>query len=395
LDQGAIAVMSYQLYKRPGSPNWNVSWTIDGHRFRKSLGTDDEEVARIRAADKHRKALIGEITGEKDQIDLDHALGRYVMEVARFQTSFQTTVHQAKHLRRIIGKATLLSAIDDRRVADYMARRRGEKVRRGKSPRKGSGSTTVDRLVASATVNREAELLRRVMNRSAKPWGYAVGEVDWQSRLLEESDGNTRWLTHAQVSRILDVSPAHMRAPLICAICTGLRAQNIIRLDWRQVDLQARTITVKMKSRKPGGRELVLPIAQPLLLEMASIGPRDEGRVFLYRGRPIKTDTRHAFLTALRKAGIGAHYTWHDLRHTAASWMRQRKVPIDIVQKILGHTDIKSTMRYAHIGEQSHVQAVAELGAALGAGAAREMVAGDLARASDNNITPLLRRRAA
>ena len=301
--------MSYQLYKRPGSPNWNVSWTIDGHRFRKSLGTDDEEVARIsELPDKHRKALIGEITGEKDQIDLDHALGRYVMEVARFQTSFQTTVHQAKHLRRIIGKATLLSAIDDRRVADYMARRRGEKVRRGKSPRKGSGTTTVDRLVASATVNREAELLRRVMNRSAKPWGYAVGEVDWQSRLLEELDGNTRWLTHAQVSRILDVSPAHMRAPLICAICTGLRAQNVIRLDWRQVDLQARTITVKMKSRKPGGRELVLPIAQPLLLEMASTGPRGEGRVFLYRGRPIKTDTRHAFLTALRKAGIGAHY---------------------------------------------------------------------------------------
>jgi integrase len=38
--------------------------------------------------------------------------------------------------------------------------------------------------------------------------------------------------------------------------------------------------------------------------------------------------------------------------------MRQRKVPLDIVEKILGHTDIESTMRYAHIVEESHVEAV-------------------------------------
>ena len=71
-----------------------------------------------------------------------------------------------------------------------------------------------------------------------------------------------------------------------------------------------------------------------------------------------------------------------SLRHTAASWLRQRKVPLDIVQKILGHVEIKSTMRYAHIGEQSHVNAVTELGDLLGAGEAREMVASDLGEVS-------------
>lgn len=88
--------------------------------------------------------------------------------------------------------------------------------------------------------------------------------------------------------------------------------------------------------------------------------------MFLYRGRPMKTDVRRAWLTALRNAGITTHYTWHDLRHTAASWMRQRKVPIDIIQKILGHTDIESTMRYAHIGEDSSIQAVAAIADAFG-----------------------------
>lgn len=354
----------FQIYRRKGSANWNVAWSIDGRRVRQSLGTDDEDVARIRAADMHRKALIGDITGEKPEIDLDHAMGRYILEVAQFQTSFQTTKHQAKGLLRIIGRPTRLSEIDDKWVSTFVATRRGEKARRGKSPRKGKGSVKMDRLVSSSTVNREVELLRRVMNKAkSKEWGYAVGEVDWQARLLDEADGNTRWLTRQQVDRILAVSKPHMKAPLIAAICTGLRAQNVMTLDWSQVDMGARTITVRLKSRKPGGRELIIPIAQPLFIELANLGGhnKEAGRVFLYRGRPIKTDTRRTFLTSLKKAGITGKYTWHDLRHTAASWMRQRKVPLDVVQKILGHTDIKSTMRYAHIGEESHVEAVSAI----------------------------------
>ena len=382
--------MSYKLYKRPGSPHWNVTYTIDSRRFRYSLRTDDEDVARIKAADDHRKALIGEITGEKDTTDLDHAFGRYVMEVARFQPSFATTRHQAKPLLRILKKATLLPAIDDARVAAYIAKRRGERARRGKSPRKGSGSAQMDRLVSSATVNREVELLRRVMNKAAKDWKYAVGTVDWQRLLLEESEGNTRWLTVDQVERVLAVSPKHLKPPLIAAICTGLRASNVIKLDWREVDLKARRIVTRIKSRKPGGKVLIVPIAQPLLVELANLGPKEEGRVFLYRGRPIKTDVRRAFLTALKRAKVPGKFTWHDLRHTAASWMRQRKVPIGTIKEILGHSDIKLTMRYAHIGEDSHVEAVDAIADTFNAPTPVEMTAADLG--AGDNVVPIRRK---
>lgn len=357
----------YRIYQRPGTPFWHVSYTVDGRRFRYSLGTDDEDVAHIKAADDHRKALIGHITGEKDEIDLDHAIGRYVMEIARFQASFQTTKHQSKALLRIIGRPTRLSSIDDRAVSAFVAKRRGENARRGKSPRKGRGSVKMDRLVGNATVNREVQLLRRIMNKAtSEEWGYAVGKVEWKRHLLQESDGNTRWLTAAQVDRIMAVSLEHMKGPLVAAICTGLRAENVMRLDWSEIDLQARMITVRIKSRQPGGRELAVPIAGPLFNVLVKLGPKDAGRVFLYRGRPMKTDVRHAWLTALKNAGIGRHYTWHDLRHTAASWMRQRKVPLDIVQKILGHRYISSTERYAHIGEDSAAEAVTAIADTLG-----------------------------
>jgi integrase len=280
------------------------------------------------------------------------------MEVARFQASFVTTRHQAKPLLRILKKQTALSGIDDAAVANYVARRRGEHSRRGKSSRKGRGSIEKATLVSNATVNREVELLRRVMNKATKDWQCAIGTVDWQRHLLEESEGNTRWLTIDQVERVLAASPKHLRPVIVAAICTGLRSQNVIQLDWREVDLKARRILTRIKSRKPGGKVLIVPIAQPLLVELANLGPREEGRVFLFRGRPIKTDVRRAFLTALKKAKVPGKFTWHDLRHTAASWMRQRKVPIETVKEILGHSDIKLTMRYAHIGEESHVEAV-------------------------------------
>lgn len=383
----------YQLYRRPGSTQWNVSFTIDGRRVRRSLRTSDEDTANIKAADEHRRALIGDITGEKPTMALDHAFGRYVMEVARFQTSFKTTMHQGKPLMRILGKSTTLAAIGDTRIAAYVARRRGERPRRGKSPRKGSGSAPMDRLMSSATVNREVELLRRVMNKAAKDWNCAVGAVDWQRHLLEESEGNTRWLTVDQVERVLAVSPPHLMPPLVAAICTGLRAENVMRLDWSQVDLGARLITVRIKSRKPGGKVLIVPIAQPLFLELVKLHPKEAGRVFLYKGRPLKTDTRRAFLSALKRAQVPGKYTWHDLRHTAASWMRQHKVPLDIVKEILGHSDIKLTMRYAHIGEDSHVDAVAAISAAFAAPEqAREMVPGDLGQAIQANVVAIRRR---
>lgn len=362
----------YQLYKRPGSSSWWVAWTQDGHRVRRSLRTDDEDTAKILAADKYRQALISPITGEKETVSLDAAMGRYVMEVARFQSSALTTKYQGKPLLRILKRGTTLLAIDDAAVAGYKAARRGERARRGKSPKKGRGSVQMERLVSNATVNHEISLLRRVMKRAAKDWNLATGEVDWQHHMLPVSDGNTRWLTVDQVTRVLAVSPKHMRGPLIAAFCTGLRAGNTFRLDWSQIDLGARVITVKVKSRKPGGKTLTIPIAQPLLVELANLSPKEEGRVFLYRGRPIKTDTRRAFLTALKKAGITGKFTWHDLRHTAASWMRQRKVPLDIIQQILGHSDIKLTMRYAHIGKASHVEAVTAIGDAFAGVMAQE-----------------------
>jgi integrase len=354
---------------RDGVPPLGVS--LDGirlapvaNRVRRSLGTNNEATAEILAADQHRKALIGDIVGHKESISLDHALGRYVMDHGRHLPSLQTIAFQAKSLRRLIGKTTPLSAIDDAVVASFVARRRGEKARRGKSSRKNRGSVAMDRLISNSTVNKEISLLRAVMNMARIEWKLTVGEVDWRKRRLRERDSDTRWLTEDQVRAVIASGAPHLRAPMICALSTGLRSANVMRLDWSQVDMRQRMITVRIKSRKPGGKLLKLPIVEPLFIALANIRPKDQGRVFLYRGRPIKTDVRRAFLTALRKASVGP-FTWHHLRHTAASWMVQKGKPLAAVRDVLGHSDITLTQRYAHMAPGQIDDAMAVLGEAL------------------------------
>src|ERR1019366_10458259 len=56
-----------------------------------------------------------------------------------------------------------------------------------------------------------------------------------------------------------------------------------------------------------------------------------------------------SFMRAYRDAGI-ADFHFHDLRHTCAAWLRQKGVQLDLIQKQLGHKDLRMTARYAHIG---------------------------------------------
>ena len=64
-----------------------------------------------------------------------------------------------------------------------------------------------------------------------------------------------------------------------------------------------------------------------------------------------------AFMRACRKAGI-ADFHFHDLRHTCAAWLRQKGVQLDLIQKQLGHRDLRMTARYAHVATQQVRDAV-------------------------------------
>ncbi len=73
-----------------------------------------------------------------------------------------------------------------------------------------------------------------------------------------------------------------------------------------------------------------------------------------------KTNARRAWDAALKKAKI-ENFRWHDLRHTHATWLRQQGAPVEVVQRSMGHADIATTMRYAHVADTELVEALHKL----------------------------------
>jgi integrase len=84
--------------------------------------------------------------------------------------------------------------------------------------------------------------------------------------------------------------------------------------------------------------------------------------VFVNRktGRPLR-DVKTAFRSALKQAGI-TNARFHDLRHTAGTRMAENpNVPLNAVQEVLGHADIRTTMQYAHATDESKRKAIEAL----------------------------------
>jgi hypothetical protein len=110
--------------RRSGSPNWYENFTVNGHRFRGSLETDDRDQAEIIAAKKRADALLGKLTGKKPEHTLSQALGRYLLEHGQHLASAGDIRRMGKVLISDLGKHKLLHEIIPADLATYAARRR-------------------------------------------------------------------------------------------------------------------------------------------------------------------------------------------------------------------------------------------------------------------------------
>lgn len=345
--------------RRKGSPYWHYDFTIKGNRFRGSCETDDKQAAQAVEAALRRDVLLGVLTNKKPRATLDEAFGRYWLDVGHAASNAKTIEIQGKRLLKYLGKNKFLDELTNRNVADYVSRRRGDRDPRHKKTVK---------LIGPATVNRELTLLRSVLIMARDKLDVEVATINWKAHWLQEPDQRTRTLRKSELDRLLEECAEHLRAPVTFSLLTGVRLANCIKLDWSQVDLPAREIRFRVKSRKPGGKLLEVPISEPCLVLLAGLDPKDSGPVFTreHRGKQVAIKTwKTAWKGAKRRAGI-SDLRWHDLRHTAATWMVDADIPLDVVQKILGHENIETTQRYAHRSDDAKRRALEVLGHTYG-----------------------------
>ena len=208
-----------------------------------------------------------------------------------------------------------------------------------------------------ATVNRELAVLRRLLN-----WAEQTGRIERSPmhgfRLLREANYRERILDAEEIARLLDAldDPRFIpiRLVVLISLFCGLRFGEVAGLRWSDIRSGHREFDLlKTKS----GRRRKVPIPDHLWDELKTWPRTSSEYVFPGPcGAPLGS-IKKSFRSLLKIAGI-EHFRFHDLRHTAASWMLRSGADLNTVREILGHASIATTQRYLTSSEDLKRKAV-------------------------------------
>ena len=323
------------LYKQAGSDYWFVDIAVKGQRIRRSTGTQAKQAAqeyhdRLKA-DLWRQEKLG----DQPERDWDAAVKRFFIEKA----DKRTIEHDRKMLRwsapYLKGKS--LQAITSDLIEEIIQKRR-----------EGHTARTADG-VSNATINRHMEAIQRVLNCAVEwKWITAAPKI----RHLTESAGRLRWLSKDEITRLLAALPPHLEAMARFSLETGLRENNVLELEWSQVDTEREVCWVHADQSK-NKTAFPVDLSPEAIAVLEGQRGKHENLVFPYNGKAMSKASTNAWYRAMESAKITG-FTWHGLRHTWASHHVMNGTPLEILQKLGGWSSLEMVMRYAHLAP-SHV----------------------------------------
>lgn len=210
-----------------------------------------------------------------------------------------------------------------------------------------------------ATVNREQTTLSAIFREAVKR-RYVDKNPVRGIRQLPENNTIVRYLTDEEEERLYRELPEHLKPLVTTALNTGMRKSELLALRWEDVDLDQRLICIKLAKNH---KKRYIPVNDVVLDVLKTQQKRTSGPVVFPSARTGEewSNVDGAWLRAVRRAEI-SNFRFHDLRHSFASRLVRRNVPIKAVQELLGHGSLLVTMRYAHLAPGDLREAVDLLG---------------------------------
>lgn len=230
------------------------------------------------------------------------------------------------------------------RLRDQLA---AKPTRRGTSRSPAHVNRLLSALSACLSFARARELI------SVNPVSDPRGARDGERLKLKEARGRVRFLDDDERRRLLDAcrgsyEPA-LHAFVLAAITSGARAGELQRIEWRDVDLERGTITLRQTKN---GERRTLFICDELatgLRELRRVRSIT-GAVFNHRDARAPFAYTKAFTKACKEAQI-TDFRFHDTRHTAASYLAQTGLSTRELAQVLGHKTLQMVERYSHLCE--------------------------------------------
>ena len=239
--------------------------------------------------------------------------------------------------------------LDEIGIRDY-ERFKAKMVKAGKKPK---------------TINNFLSTLRRSLV-SAVEWGYlhSFAPVKWMKSPKPEFD----FFTMEESDRLLAATAPEFLAMVCTAVKAGLRRGELLALRWEDVDLVAEKIFVRRAawrgqvSTPKSGKSREVAMSPHLTATLKAHRHLRGPLVFCNADGSMLTrdQIKRVVPFACRKAGLRSGQ-WHMLRHSFASQLAMKGVPLKMIQELLGHSTIEMTMRYAHLAPSALVGAVAVL----------------------------------
>lgn len=335
-----------RLTKRSNSPNWFLEARVNGRNYVRSTKSSHKPTAAKIAEGLYRSLQVECSKPPSVEISLKNAANRYIASREHMPSASNLKSVSRVVLARISGNL-LLSEITGQHLSDFVELRRSE----GCKPQ---------------TVKHGLAFLCGVM-KQARREGYSVSTVDappvpikpTRLRYLSQEEENSL-LTALDPSRTSKFfAPEENRTPLlrremqdnydlvVLLLDTGARYGEIASLKWEQIDLVDRSI--KLWRSKVGNESIIYMTTRvsKMMCRRSNI-KSSERYVFTNRSGGPRGACKHGIRRAIKRAGLN-DVTIHTLRHTHATRLIQNGLSIYEVRSVLGHTDIKTTMRYAHL----------------------------------------------
>lgn len=370
------------IRKKTGSKFWFAAFTLpNGRRVQRSTKQTDrkraqriadqwEEVYHSRVAAKQSQKVISEIHKELTGESLpNQSVAGY------FTTWMEAKKHETAPSTQVFYKAvkTAFLAFLEGRAEMDLVEVSGDDILAFRNALVGK--------VAPKTINHRLKVLRMIFGKARKEGLISENPAEQVKTVADRVADKRRGFTIEEIKAILGQCDDEWRSLVLFGLYTGQRLGDLSSLTWQNID--TKTGEIRLVTRKTGRTQLI-PIADPLRLHIGTMEAGDDPKQPLHprafaqmkkhgRAASLSMDF-YEIMTAAgivkprdhkKREGAGLRemsvITFHSLRHTATSLMKEAGVSAAVVQDLIGHDSAAISQHYTHINRDAKKTALDKL----------------------------------